>query len=202
VTEGGLDERTVDRDPITQFRSWLAAARDSGIPNVEAMVVASATPEAVPSARVVLLRGLDERGFVFFTNYESRKGRELETNAHAALVFYWDLLGRQVRVTGRVSRVSPAESSAYFTSRPLGSRLGAWASPQSDPIASRAELEQRLAEIEKRFPDGNPPVPPSWGGFRVTPDTIEFWEHRESRLHDRVRYTRLEHGWQIERLAP
>ncbi len=202
MTGNGLDERSVDLDPIAQFRSWLGAARDSGIPNAEAMVVATATPEALPSARVVLLRGLDERGFAFFTNYESRKAHELEANTHAALVFYWEPFGRQVRVTGRVSRVSAAESEAYFTSRPLGSRLGAWASPQSEPIASRAELERRLAEIEKRFPDGDPPVPPFWGGYRVTPETIEFWEHRDSRLHDRVRYTRLEHGWQIERLAP
>jgi pyridoxamine 5'-phosphate oxidase len=202
MSANGLDERSVDPDPIVQFRAWLVAAREHGIPNAEAMVVATATPEAEPSARVVLLRGLDDRGFVFFTNYDSRKAHELEANARAALVFYWELLGRQVRVTGRASRASAEESEAYFTGRPLGSRLGAWASPQSEPIASRAELERRLVEIEERFPDGDPPVPPFWGGYRVTPETIEFWEHRDSRLHDRVRYTGLEDGWQIERLAP
>jgi pyridoxamine 5'-phosphate oxidase len=166
------------------------------------MVVATATSSGDPSARTVLLRGLDERGFVFFTNYESRKAGELDANPRAALVLYWEPLGRQVRAAGTVSRTGSAESDAYFTRRPPGSRLGAWASPQSRPIASRARLEELLADVRRRFPDGEPPTPPFWGGYRVAPDAVELWEHRDDRLHDRVLYTRDGKTWRIERLAP
>jgi pyridoxamine 5'-phosphate oxidase len=203
MSESPLDEGLVDPDPIVEVRRWLEAALAAGIPNADAMVVATATPVGEPSARVVLLRGLDARGFVFFTNYESRKARELEANPRAALVLYWEPLGRQVRVTGTVARASKAESEAYFTNRPPASRLGAWASPQSRAIGSRDELEGLLADVERRFGGSEPPVPPFWGGYRVTPETIELWKHRDNRLHDRVLYARLaDGGWRIERLAP
>jgi len=197
-----LDERSVDADPIVQFEGWLGEARRAGIVNAEAMVVATATRGAEPSARVVLLRGLDERGFVFFTNYESRKAGELEANPRAAAVFYWEPLGRQVRVTGTVARASQEESAAYFAGRPRGSRLGAWASPQSAVVPSRAAIEERLAGVEERFAGTEPPLPSFWGGYRIAPETIEFWQHGDDRLHDRIRYTREGAGWRIERLAP
>jgi pyridoxamine 5'-phosphate oxidase len=166
------------------------------------MTLATATREGRPSARTVLLRGFDEGGFVFYTNYESRKGRELDENPQAALVFYWGALQRQVSITGRVARVSPSESEAYFSSRPHGHRLGAWASQQSRIIGDRRELEDRLAELEERYRDKDVPLPPYWGGYRVAPDTIEFWQGRPNRLHDRLRYTRSDDGWVIQRLAP
>jgi pyridoxamine 5'-phosphate oxidase len=202
MTGRPLDERTVDPDPIVEVTRWLEEARAAGVANAEAMVVATATSSGDPSARTVLLRGLDERGFVFFTNYESRKAGELDANPRAALVLYWEPLGRQVRAAGTVSRTGSAESDAYFTRRPPGSRLGAWASPQSRPIASRARLEELLADVRRRFPDGEPPTPPFWGGYRVAPDAVELWEHRDDRLHDRVLYTREGKTWRIERLAP
>lgn len=165
-------------------------------------ILATASPRFAPSARAVILRGFDARGFVFFTNYGSPKARDLEANPVATLVFLWPELHRQVRLTGRVERVSRVESEAYFRARPPGHRLGAWASPQSRVIKSRRELEQAFEEARARFPGDDIPLPPFWGGFRVVPDVLEFWEGRENRLHDRVRYTRHPDGWLIERLAP
>jgi len=199
----GIDEAEMDTDPIRQFQVWFDAAVAANHPEPNAMTVATATPDGAPSARMTLLKGLDARGFVFFTNYESRKGAELAANPRAALIFFWVLLERQVRVEGRVERVSAEESDTYFHSRPLGSQLGAWASAQSQPIASREELEQRYRELEQTYASGEIPRPPHWGGFRVVPQVIEFWQGRPSRLHDRLRYTRAPDGdWRIERLAP
>lgn len=197
-----LLEGDLHADPLAQFEAWFADAEAAGIRLPEAMILATAAATAVPSARTVLLKGVDDGGFVFFTNYESRKGRELAENPSAALLFYWDALGRQVRIEGAVERVEEAESEAYFRTRPLGSRIGAWASPQSEPIGGRSDLERRVAEIEARFADGDVPRPSFWGGFRLLPDALEFWQHRENRLHDRLRYRRTAGGWTIERLAP
>jgi pyridoxamine 5'-phosphate oxidase len=166
------------------------------------MILATAAGDGRPSARAVLLKGVDERGFVFFTNYESRKGRELVENPRAALVFLWDALGRQVRVEGAVERTARAESEAYFSTRPLGSRLGAWASRQSEPLAGREELERRVEELAARHGAGEVPLPPSWGGLRLAPDAIEFWQHRDDRLHDRFLYRREGGAWRILRLSP
>ncbi|ACZ39835.1 pyridoxamine 5'-phosphate oxidase [Sphaerobacter thermophilus] len=200
--EVGLNEADLADDPFTQFNRWLSEALARDVPEPNAMTLATATGDGVPSARVVLLRGFDERGFVFFTNYESQKGRELAENPRAALVFHWPALGRQVRITGEVSRVSREESEAYFHTRPRGSQLSAWASEQSAVIPDRATLEERLREIEQRFPE-EVPLPPFWGGYRVSPTAIEFWQSRRSRLHDRLRYTRQPDGtWRIERLSP
>jgi pyridoxamine 5'-phosphate oxidase len=197
-----LTEGELDSDPIRQFHRWFEAATLSEIPEPNAIVLATASPDARPSARIVLLRGYDERGFVFFTNYESRKGRELDANPHAALVFHWHELERQVRVEGPVMRVSVEESDAYFQSRPAGSRLGAWASRQSEVIADRETLEARIRAFELQYAGGPIPRPEHWGGYRVVPTVIEFWQGRPSRLHDRLRYTRSEDGWLIERLSP
>jgi pyridoxamine 5'-phosphate oxidase len=198
-----LDERDVSHDPIVEFARWFAQAQEAELPEPNAMALATASIEGVPSVRIVLLKAFDERGFVFFTDYRSRKGAELEENPQAALVFYWGELERQVRVSGVVSRTTHEESVEYFRSRPLGSRLGAWASHQSRVIAGRAALEADLREIEERYADGDVPLPPHWGGFRVIPDAIEFWQGRENRLHDRIRYARQEDGkWRIERLSP
>ena len=198
-----LDERELDPDPdpVAQFRRWLEEAEEKAIPLAEAATLATATADGTPSARVVLLKGLDDRGFVFYTNRESRKGRELAENARAALVFYWNELGRQVRVEGAVEEVAADEADAYFRTRPRGSRIGAWASPQSTAISGREELETRAGELEQRYGD-DVPRPPFWGGFRVVPHTVEFWQHRENRLHDRFVYRRRDGGWGIERLAP
>ena len=197
-----MDERDLDPDPLRQFARWFDEARATGAPLPEATALATATPEGEPSVRMVLLKGHDERGFVFYTGYESRKARELAANPRAALLFYWAELGRQVRIEGAVERASRAESVAYFASRPPGSRLSAWASRQSEPIGSRAELEARLAAVEARFAGEEPPLPPFWGGYRVVPQSYEFWQHRDDRLHDRVRYLPDARGWRRERLQP
>jgi pyridoxamine 5'-phosphate oxidase len=200
--EGQLDEADVAPNPIDQFRSWMQEAIDAGLTFPNAMTLATATREGVPSARIVLLKGIDARGFVFFTNYESRKGRELAENPRAALVFYWQELGRQVRVEGEVAALPTEESEDYFRSRPRGSRLAAWASRQSQVITSRGALEERFSDLASAYQEQEIPVPPFWGGFLVTPDVIEMWQGRRDRLHDRVRYRRDEGSWLRERLAP
>jgi pyridoxamine 5'-phosphate oxidase len=197
-----MDERDLDRDPLRQFERWFAEAREAGLAAPEAMTLATATADGRPSARMVLLKAADERGFGFHTNYESRKGTELAANPHAALLFWWQPLGRQVRVEGLVARVPAPESEAYFRTRPLASRIAAWASPQSRPLAGRAELDRLYAEAGARFPGENVPLPPHWGGLRLVPEAYEFWEHGDDRLHDRVRYERDGEGWRRERLAP
>ena len=198
-----LREEDVGPDPIEQFRRWYDDAGARGVVQPDAMIVASATSDGRPSARAVLLRGLDERGFAFYTNFKSRKGRELDANPHAAVLFHWPEVLRQVRATGRVERVSQTESVAYWNNRPRASRISAWASAQSETIASREQLEARAAEAEARFGDGEVPLPPFWGGYRLVPDELELWEHREDRLHDRLRYTRTDDGgWVIDRLQP
>jgi len=196
-----MDLPDLDPDPLRQFERWFAAAREAGLPVPEAMTLATATAAGRPSARMVLLKSADERGFSFHTNYESRKGRELGENPQAALLFHWQPLGRQVRVEGPVERMGADESEAYFRTRPLGSRLAAWASPQSRPLDDRAELERLYAAAADRH-DDDVPLPPHWGGYRLRPDAYEFWEHGDDRLHDRVRYERDAAGWSRTRLAP
>jgi pyridoxamine 5'-phosphate oxidase len=198
---GELDETHAAPEPFAQFARWLEDALAANLKEPNAMTVATADERGRPSARIVLLRGWDERGFVFFTNYESRKGREAEANPYASLLFFWDVLEREVRIDGRIVRLEPAESDAYFARRPRGHRLSAWASPQSRVVADRATLEAAMHDAEARFPD-DVPRPPYWGGYRVEPETIEFWQGRRNRVHDRLQYRRAESGWLRERLAP
>lgn len=197
-----LDEGAVDADPIHQFERWFADAVTAEALEPNAMTLATASRDGVPSGRIVLLKGVDARGFVFFTDFRSRKGAELTENPLAALVFLWKEIERQVRVTGAVARVSDEDAEAYFRSRPVGSRLGAWASHQSAVIADRAVLEDRLRDVTARFADGDVPLPSHWGGFRVVPDEVEFWQGRPDRLHDRLLYQRAEAGWTVARLSP
>lgn len=198
-----LREGDVDPDPFRQFAAWFDAAREAGVRAPEAAALATASAEGVPSVRMVLVKRCDERGFVLFTNYESRKAYELTANPRAALLFFWDVLGRQVRIEGPVSRTTAEESSEYVRTRPRGSQLSALASPQSRPVASREALEELVAAIAARYERRDLPVPTNWGGFRLMPETFEFWQHREDRLHDRLRYARADGArWRLERLAP
>lgn len=198
----GVPEAAANRDPIDLFREWFTAAQRAGIYLPEAMTVATASADGAPSARMMLLKEVDPRGFVFFTNYESRKGEELAVNPRGALVFHWAVLQRQVRVEGLVARLPTDESEAYFRTRPRGSQLGAWASSQSRPVTGRAELDARLREHERRFAGADVPLPPFWGGYRLTPERIEFWQGRANRLHDRLRFERAGAAWRAERLYP
>jgi pyridoxamine 5'-phosphate oxidase len=197
----GLRRSDLDPDPINQFHQWFAAAIQSGIHDANAMTLATCI-ENKPSARIVLLKHFDERGFVFFTNYFSDKGRQLEKNPNAALVTYWMEVERQIRIEGTVEKTSREESEQYFHSRPMGAQLGAWASQQSSVIDARRVLDARLEEMKQRFAHAPIPLPPHWGGYRVKPDRIEFWQGRIDRLHDRFRYTQRDGAWSIDRLAP
>lgn len=197
-----FDESLAAENPFAQFQRWFEETMRAEQPDVEAMTLSTATREGKVSARIVLLKGFDESGFVFFTNYDSRKSRELAEHPQAALTFYWHSLNRQVRIEGIVEKASAEESAGYFQTRPRGSQIGAWASPQSDVIVNREELENRLAEVEARFQEGDIPCPPFWGGWRLQPEQIEFWQGRESRLHDRILYTKQNGAWRISRLAP
>jgi len=199
----GLRKADLAADPLQQFRHWFDQALAAGTNEPNAMVLATADAAGKPSTRVVLLKGIDERGFVFFTNYESRKARELAVNRHAALNFFWVELERQVCVTGNVTQVPREEAEAYFKTRPRGSRLGAWASKQSDTVPSREVLEARLQELEKKYPGEEVPLPPFWGGYVLAPREIDFWQGRPNRLHDRFRYSKQSDGrWLAERLSP
>lgn len=197
----GLSESDVDRDPMRQFERWFEDALRAELPLVNAMTLATVDAAGKPSARVVLLKGVEGGGFVFYTNYASRKARELEASRTACLVFLWTALERQVRIDGAIERVSGADSDAYYKSRPLGARLSAWASPQSERVASRSVLESAMEEVKRRHGDA-PPRPPHWGGYRVLPTEIEFWQGRADRLHDRLVYRRQGSDWRVERLAP
>jgi pyridoxamine 5'-phosphate oxidase len=198
-----LDERELPSDPFELLRWWLKEALEAGLLDPNAVALATVSPDGQPSVRAVLLRDMNERGFVFFTNYESRKAKELQHNPRAAMLFLWVPLERQVRVEGVVERVSDEESDAYFRTRPRGYQLAAWASPQSEPIPDRAFLERRFREMEERFAGQEVPRPPFWGGFRLVPERIEFWQGRRNRLHDRLLYIRQPDGsWRLQRLAP
>jgi pyridoxamine 5'-phosphate oxidase len=199
----GLRRADLHSNPLQQFGAWFAAALAADIRDVNAMSLATATPDGKPSVRIVLLKGFDERGFAFFTNYDSEKAREIDANPYAALVFYWAQLERQVRISGAVEKTSREDSAAYFHSRPVGSQLGAWVSKQSEVIDARQILDARLTEMTERFENGDIPLPPHWGGYRVKPDKFEFWQGRPNRLHDRFRYSLQADGtWLIDRLAP
>jgi len=198
----GLPEAASHMSPIVLFAQWLQAAEESGILLPESVALATATNDGKPSARMVLLKEVDDGGFVFYTNYGSRKAIELDANPHAALCIHWGVLQRQVRVEGSVERVSEEESADYFASRPRGTRLGAWASKQSQPLSERDELEKRLREAGERFPGDDVPLPTFWGGYRLKPDRIEFWQGRADRLHDRLVFTQGEDGWHTARLYP
>jgi pyridoxamine 5'-phosphate oxidase len=198
----GLVEKDLARDPFRQFEKWFQEAEAAKLHEPNAMILATATRDGRPSARTVLLKGLDGRGFVFYTNYESRKGRELEANARASMVFPWIGLERQVVIEGTVTKVAREESEAYFHSRPHPSQLSAWASQQSAIVSGRAVLEDSLKAVEKKHAGHEVPLPPHWGGYRLAPETVEFWQGRRSRLHDRLRYRREKDGWITERLSP
>jgi pyridoxamine 5'-phosphate oxidase len=202
--DAGLDLPDLAPDPVSMFDRWLGDTVAAGVHEPNAMVVASVSAHGLPSTRMVLLKAVDERGFVFYTNYESRKGHELDADPACSLLFPWHDLQRQVRVEGRAERVSREESEAYFASRPRGSQLGAWASPQSEEVAGRDALEERYAKVEARFAGAEVPLPPQWGGYRIVPDVVEFWQGRKGRMHDRLVYRRAGDGstWSIERLAP
>jgi len=201
-TRQPLTENGVENDPIAQFARWYGEAQAVVKPLPEAVALATATPAGHPSLRMVLLKGFDAHGFVFYTNYRSRKGRELARNPRAALLFYWGEFERQVRIDGRVEKLMARESDEYFATRPRGSQLSAWASPQSALVAGRGPLERRFAAFARKFPDAVP-CPPHWGGYRLVPEALEFWQGREDRLHDRILYRRVRGGrWRIERLAP
>ena len=201
-TLAGLAEKDLARDPFRQFEKWFQEAEAAKLAEPNAMTLATASPDGRPSARTVLLKGLDGRGFVFYSNYESRKGRELALNARVALVFPWIALERQVLIEGTVTTVAREESAAYFHSRPRASQLGAWVAQQSSVIPGRATLEEAMKALEKKHAGAEIPLPPNWGGYRVVPDLFEFWQGRESRLHDRLQYVPAPGAWRIERLAP
>lgn len=198
----GLSEERAGPDPLALFAEWFRDAKRAGLYLPEAMALATATPDGKPSARMMLLKGFDERGFRFFTNYDSRKSDDLAMNPQAAMVFHWRILQRQVRLRGTVEKLSEEESRAYFRTRPRGSQLGAWASKQSAVLENRRELEEQFREHERRFKDTEVPLPASWGGYRLIPHSIEFWQGRANRLHDRLLYTRESDGWKVVRLAP
>jgi pyridoxamine 5'-phosphate oxidase len=199
----GLRRSDLDPNPIKQFGNWFTAAIEAGIRDVNAMSLATAGPDARPSVRIVLLKSFDQDGFVFFTNYESEKGKQLEANPYAALAFYWIELDRQIRISGKVEKTSRKESLTYFRSRPIGSQLSAWASRQSEVLDGRRVLDARMAEMTERFAGKTVPLPPHWGGYRLKPDMMEFWQGRSNRLHDRFRYSRQADGsWHIDRLSP
>ena len=197
-----LDVTDVSSDPIVELTRWMNEAIAAETAEPTAMTLATATRDGMPSARIVLCKGISADGITFFTNYESEKGRALAENPHAALVFFWSELERQVRVTGVVSKVSQAESDAYYRTRPMGSRVGSWASAQSRPVGARKELEERFAEADARYATHEPPLPPYWGGYLLVPDSMELWQGRPSRMHDRLHYTRDDAGWKITRLCP
>ena len=199
---GELRQADLDPDPLTQFRRWYVEATSAGIRASEAMALATATSSGTPSVRMVLLKGADERGFSFYTGYMSRKAAELDANPRAALLFYWDPLGRQVRIEGMVERVSEEESDAYFATRPRGAQLAATASRQSSVLANREELDRRVGDLDRDHAPREVPRPAHWGGYRLVPDAYEFWQHRDNRLHDRLRYRLEGGGWTIERLSP
>ena len=200
--EGGIPQGAEQLDPIEFFKAWFDAAEDSGIVMPESVALATATSEGAPSVRMVLLKAVNEKGFVFFTNYGSRKANEIEANPRAALCFHWASLERQVRITGSVERITEAESYAYFSTRGRGSRIGAWASKQSQPLLDRKELQRRVSETTSSFADQDIPLPPFWGGYRIRPEVIEFWQGKADRLHDRLVFTRIGRDWSTERLYP
>jgi pyridoxamine 5'-phosphate oxidase len=200
--KGTLDEKDVDKDPFIQFDKWFKEAVASQIPEVNAMTIATANKQGRPSARTVLLKQFNEKGFVFFTNYESAKAKDIKENPQAALLFFWEPLERQIRIVGKVEKVTATESLEYFRSRPIDSQLGAWASQQSSIISARDLLEKAFGEMLEKFKNGDIPLPPFWGGLRIIPDEFEFWQGRTNRLHDRISYTKNNDGWSIQRLSP